>query len=217
MNELKTLSPMEKMIQRQLLDRGITDSAVIAAMRSIPREPFFPQGHKAGAYSDRASTIGHGQTISQPFIVALMTMHLDVHSGHSVLEIGTGSGYQTAVLSKLADEVYTIERIKPLLDEAFERLLDLGLKNIHFQFGDGTLGWKTPKQFDRIIVTAGAPRLPEAFLLANLTDGGIAMVPSGSSDQQVLVKVVRKGKKLESKDICPCRFVKLIGAYGWQD
>lgn len=217
MNDLKSLSPMERMIQRQLMERGIDDPRVIAAMRGVPREPFFPRGHKAGAYSDRAATIGHGQTISQPYMVALMTQNLDVQPTHTVLELGTGSGYQTAVLSKLAGNVYTIERIKPLLDEAFDRLLDLGLRNIHFQFGDGTLGWKSPMQFDRIVITAGAPQIPQEFLLANLKDSGVAVLPVGATDEQILVKVRRKGNKLESSAICACRFVKLIGTHGWKE
>jgi protein-L-isoaspartate(D-aspartate) O-methyltransferase len=122
MNQLEELSPIEKMLRQQVMDRGIRDPRVIEAMRSVPREAFFPKDVRDKAYADGAAPIGHGQTISQPYIVALMTQRLDVHANHRVLEIGTGSGYQTCVLARLAKEVYTLERVKPLLDEAFERV-----------------------------------------------------------------------------------------------
>ena len=141
MNQVGEANPRDQMIRQQIMERGIQDPRVIEAIRAIPRENFFPAEARNSAYADRAAPIGHGQTISQPYIVALMTTRLDVHSEQKVLEIGTGSGYQTAILSKLAKEVYTVERVKPLLDGAFERLLSLDIRNVHFHFGDGTLGW----------------------------------------------------------------------------
>jgi protein-L-isoaspartate(D-aspartate) O-methyltransferase len=216
MNELKEMSAMERMIRQQVVERGITDERVIAALRAVPRERFFTERLREEAFADRAAPIGHGQTISQPYMVALMTHRLDVRPEHRVLELGTGSGYQAAVLSKLAGEVYSIERVKPLLDEAFERLHALGVRNVHFHYGDGTLGWPEFAPFDRVIVTAGAPQLPRALLLSQLKDGGLAVLPVGPHDEQTLVLARRDGQELRTADIgCPCRFVKLVGEEGW--
>jgi protein-L-isoaspartate(D-aspartate) O-methyltransferase len=215
--QLTELSPLERMIQQQVIERGITDQRVIGAMREIPRERFFRADVKAEAYAGRATPIGHGQTISEPYIVALMTHRLDVRPEHKVLELGTGTGYQTAVLAKLGGQVYSVERVKPLLDQAFERILDLGLRNVHFRHGDGTLGWAEQAPFDRIIVTAGAPELPRELLLGQLADGGIAVLPAGAEDDQMLLEVRRQGDELITSDICPCRFVKLIGKQGWPE
>ena len=210
-------TPLERMIQQQVVERGIRDERVLDALRSVPRERFFPEDGQSEAYADRAAPIGHGQSISQPYIVALMTRHLDAHPEHKVLELGTGSGYQTAILSKLAGEVYSIERVKPLLDSAFERVLGMGARNVHFRFGDGTLGWPEAAPFDRILIAAGAPVLPKAFLETQLKDGGIAVLPVGAQDEQMLVEVHKRGENdLETIDICPCRFVKLIGEEGWK-
>jgi len=210
-------SPLERMVQQQLVERGIRDERVIEAIRNVPRERFFPADAQGEAYADRPGAIGLGQTISQPYIVALMTQHLDVRPGHKVLELGTGSGYQTAILARLASEVYSIERLKPLLDEAFERVLSLGLRNVHFRHGDGTLGWPEQAPFDRIIITAGAPDVPRKLLTSQLAEGGIAVLPIESGeDEQMLVEVRKeKGGALKLTDVCPCRFVKLIGAEGW--
>jgi protein-L-isoaspartate(D-aspartate) O-methyltransferase len=216
MNDLKESTRQETMIQQQVVDRGIRDPRVLAALRSIHREKFFPPGSKDEAYADRAAPIGHGQTISQPYIVALMTHRLNVGATDKVLEIGTGSGYQTAILANLAGEVYSIERLKPLLDTAWERLMDLNIRNVHFRHGDGTHGWSEHQPFDRILITAGAPRIPEQLLLSQLRDGGVAVVPVGPQDEQMLIEIRRHGDKLQSKNICPCRFVKLIGAGGWE-
>jgi protein-L-isoaspartate(D-aspartate) O-methyltransferase len=214
-NQLTEQSPLERMIQQQVIERGIRDERVIAALRAVPREKFFPEGAKREAYAGRAAPIGHEQTISEPYIVALMTHRLDAHANHKVLELGTGSGYQTGVLAKLAGQVYSIERLKPLLDEAFERILDLGLRNVHFRHGDGTLGWPEEAPFDRIIITAAAPEIPRHLLLSQLKDGGIAILPAGSDDDQMLFEVRRQGDELTTAEICPCRFVKLIGKEGW--
>jgi protein-L-isoaspartate(D-aspartate) O-methyltransferase len=206
---------MDRMIQQQVIERGIRDERVVGAMRSVPREKFFLRESRREAYADRATPIGHGQTISQPYMVALMTQRLDVHPEHKVLELGTGSGYQTAILAKLAGQIYSIERVKPLLDAAFERLLDLGVRNVHFRHGDGTLGWPEAAPFDRILITAGAPQPPRELLLGQLSDGGIAILPIGPDDDQMLVEVRRQGNEIKTTDICPCRFVKLIGKEGW--
>lgn len=214
-SEITELSPLEKMIQQQLVDRGIRDPRVLAAIRAVPRDLFFPKDIRDEAFGDRAAPIGHGQTISQPHIVGLMTQNLEVEPSHRVLELGTGSGYQTAILAKLAAQVWTLERVKPLLDEAFERLQGLGLRNIHFRFGDGTLGWPSAAPFDRVLITAGAPHLPRELLLGQLRDGGIAVLPIGPRDEQMLVAVRRTASELKTTDICRCRFVKLIGKEGW--
>ena len=205
------------MIQQQVVERGITDERVIAAMRDIPRERFFRPDTKSEAYAGRATPIGHGQTISEPYIVALMTHRLDVRPEHKVLELGTGTGYQTAVLAKLAGQVYSVERVKPLLDQAFERILDLGYRNVHFRHGDGTIGWPDQAPFDRIMITAGAPEIPRELLLNQLKDGGLAVLPAGPEDDQMLLEVRRDGNELKTTDICPCRFVKLIGKQGWPE
>src|SRR3954465_2513411 len=193
MNKIRELSPLEWMIRTQVVDRGIDDAHVIEAMRQVPRDKFFKPGSTELAYADQAAPIGHGQTISQPYIVALMTHRLDLRPGLRVLEIGTGSGYQTAILALLAQEVWTIERVKPLLDEAFERLLDLGVRNVHFKYGDGTLGWPAQAPCDRILIAAGAPQLPRKLLLSNLKEGGKAVLPIGPQEEQMLTEVTRVG------------------------
>lgn len=203
------------MVQQQIIDRGIRDPRVIQAMRDVPRDRFFPADNTQEAFADRAAAIGHGQTISQPYIVALMTERLSIQPTDHILEIGTGSGYQTAILSRLAAEVWSIERVKPLLDEAFERLMEHGARNVHLRHGDGTLGWPEQAPFDRILIAAGAPQLPRALLLNQLKDGGIAVLPVGPRDEQMLVSVRRHGSELTSTEICPCRFVRLIGQEGW--
>jgi len=216
-NKVSTSSSLEKMIRQQLIDRGIYDKSVLEATRKVPREQFFPEEIREQAHADKAAPIGHGQTISQPYIVALMSQHLKVSKEHRVLEIGTGSGYQTAILATLASEVYTIERVKPLLDEAFERLMSLGIRNVHLHYGDGTMGWEKNAPYDRILITAGAPEMPRPLLLSQLKDEGIAVLPVGPQDEQMLVEVQRSGRRLETKEICACRFVKLIGEAGWKE
>jgi protein-L-isoaspartate(D-aspartate) O-methyltransferase len=199
------------MIRQQIMDRGITDERVLNAMRAIPREPFFPAELRESAYADRAAPIGHEQTISQPYIVALMSARLNLHPTDRVLEIGTGSGYQTAILAQLAGKVYTVERIKPLLDEAWERLMSMGFRNIHFRFGDGTRGWPEKGPFDRILIAAAALALPKRLLLEQLADGGEAVLPFGEEGNQMLVHVRREGSELRKTELCPCRFVGLVG------
>jgi protein-L-isoaspartate(D-aspartate) O-methyltransferase len=217
MNRIQTNGSMEQMIQQQIIDRGISTPRVLDAIRATPREAFFPPDQTAGVYSDRPSPIGHGQTISQPYIVALMTDRLKLEPSHKVLEIGTGSGYQTALLARLCNEVYTVERIKPLLDDAWERLMQLQLRNVRFRHGDGSLGWPVAAPFDRILISAGAPELPDEILRTQLVDGGIAILPVGPIDRQVLIEIRREGISLRRTDICLCRFVKLIGEHAWED
>lgn len=209
------LSRQELMIRQQIIDRGIRDERVLAAVRAVPRDLFFALDTRESAFADRAAPIGHGQTISQPYIVALMTQRLEVSPDHRVLEIGTGSGYHTAILARMARDVYSVERVKPLLDEAWERLMGLNVRNVRFRHGDGTLGWPEAAPFDRILITAGAPQMPTKLLREQLVDGGICVVPIGPQNEQMLVEVHRRGDTLESTDICPCRFVKLIGEEGW--
>jgi protein-L-isoaspartate(D-aspartate) O-methyltransferase len=217
MKQLSSSTSLEKMIRQQLIERGIHDKAVLEAIRKVPREQFFPQDMREHAHADKAAPIGHGQTISQPYMVALMTQKLALKREHRVLEIGTGSGYQTAILANLTAEVYTVERVKPLLDDAFERLMSLGYRNVHLHYGDGTLGWEKHAPYDRIIITAGAPEMPRALLQSQLKDDGIAVLPVGPEDEQMLVEVQRSGRRLETKEICACRFVKLIGEGGWKE
>jgi protein-L-isoaspartate(D-aspartate) O-methyltransferase len=217
--QLDERTPLEQMIQEQVIDRGIRDERTLRALRAVPREKFFPQQHREEAFADRAAPIGFGQTISQPYMVALMTARLDVQASHRVLEIGSGSGYQAAILSHLAKEVFTMERVKPLLDEAWERLMELGCRNVRFRWGDGTVGWPdaSVEPFDRILIGAGAPTLPRELLLKQLKDGGLAVLPIGPQNEQMLVAVTRRGNELITEDVTPVRFVRLIGKEGWPE
>jgi protein-L-isoaspartate(D-aspartate) O-methyltransferase len=214
MSRLTEKDARERMIRSQIIERGISDERVLEAIRLVPRERFFSDASEQ-PFADRAAPIGFGQTISQPYMVALMSEKLELTGNERVLEIGTGSGYQTAILAKLAAEVYTIERIKPLLDLAFERLMDLNCRNVKFKLGDGTLGWPPAGPFDRILITASAPAIPQTLLSTQLKDGGLAILPVGSQQEQMLTAVWRRGEELEPRDISMCRFVPLIGAEGW--
>jgi len=204
-----------RMIETQLRARGITDAATLQAMERVPRERFLPLEQVDQAYEDRALAIGFDQTISQPYIVALMTQALKVSREHRVLEVGTGSGYQTAILAELAGRVYTIDRIAALSRRARRRLRELGYDNVEFRVGDGTLGWPEQGPFDRILVTAGAPKVPEP-LLEQLADGGRLVIPVGGTEHQTLICVQRLGDRTIEEPLIPCRFVKLIGQEGWQ-
>lgn len=208
------LEQRRQMVEQQLRARGITDERVLEAMEEIPRELFVPAGSSAEAFSDRALPIEHHQTISQPFMVAAMTQCLDVRRSHRVLEIGTGSGYQTAILARLANIVYTVERIAPLIEIARQRLSGMGLANIEYRIDDGTLGWPEAAPFDRIMVTAGAPDIPAA-LTRQLCDGGILVIPVGDRSEQTLTVVQKSGVRLIEKPQFGCRFVKLVGREGW--
>ncbi len=217
MNDLQVESATEQMIREQLLERGIRDADVIDAMRHVARDRFVPPQQRENAHLGRPLAIGHGQTISEPYIVALMTAALKIDPSHRVLELGTGSGYQTAVLSRLAKDVFTMERVKPLLDQAFDRLFEAGCRNVRFRHGDGTLGWPEEAPFDRIIITAAAPQVPKRLFMNQLNDGGMAILPVGPGQQQALVRVTRIGNKLEQDELCLCRFVPLIGEEGWPE
>ncbi|MEI6631384.1 MAG: protein-L-isoaspartate(D-aspartate) O-methyltransferase [bacterium] len=200
------------MIEEQLIPRGISDQRVIGAFSKVERHKFIPQDLKDNAYADFPLPIGQGQTISQPYIVALMTETLGLNGGEKVLEIGTGSGYQAAILAELAKEVYTIERLEGLANKAQELLLGLGYQNIEFKSADGTLGWSEEAPFDRIIITAATSAIPLP-LAQQLKEGGRLVLPLGESFSQVLTLAIKKNGKLESKDICGCVFVPLVGKY----
>ncbi len=199
------------MIRKQIMDRGIVDARTLEAMRSVKRENFVPPDRREQAYIDEPVPIGHGQTISQPYIVALMTQRLDVQPENRVLEIGTGCGYQTAILARLAKEIYTIEIVKPLLDDAWERIMSLGIRNVHFRHGDGTRGWPQAAPFDRILIGAAARTMPRRLLTEQLADNGSAVLPVGEERNQTLYHVRKNGSELVITDICPVRFVDLIG------
>ena len=203
-----------RMVEDQLARRGIGDGKVLEVFRKVPRHHFVPATFREASYADHPLPIGRGQTISQPYIVALMTESLRLKGAEKVLEIGTGSGYQAAILAELCEEIYTIEREEPLLEEAKKVLSQEGYKNIKFICGDGTKGLKEEAPFDGIIVTAAAPFVPEA-LKDQLADGGRIVIPVGSIYSQVLVAVEKNGESFTREDICGCVFVPLIGEDGW--
>ena len=202
------------MVEDQLKARGIHDAHVLRIMAAMPRHLFVDPALDARAYSDHALPIGEEQTISQPFMVALMTQSLDLSGDEKILEIGTGSGYQTAILAELGDRVFTIERIASIATSARERLTGMGYTNIVFRSADGSLGWKEMAPFDRIVITAGAPRIPE-FVGQQLRLGGVAVLPVGTDQEQALVRLVKTEKGLERSVLSGCTFVPLIGKGGW--
>ena len=204
-----------EMVERQLRKRGIRDERVVAAMLSVPRHEFVPAELAGEAYSDRPLPIGHGQTISQPFMVAAMTEALQLSGSERVLEIGAGSGYQAAVLSLLAREVHTVEMHEDLAVDTRERLQRLGYGNVQVHVGDGTLGWPDQAPFEAIVVTAAAPEIPPP-LAAQLADGGRLIVPVGSAEEQRLLRVEKRDNVLLKRPLYHCRFVPLIGQYGWK-
>jgi protein-L-isoaspartate(D-aspartate) O-methyltransferase len=206
----------ERMVRTQLVPRGIRDERVLEAMKKVPRHRFVDPGMVGEAYADHPLPIGDGQTISQPYIVALMTEALGLTGGEKTLEIGTGSGYQTAVLAELSREVYTVERIKSLLERAENTLKGLGYKNVYFKAFDGTLGWPEHAPYDAVIVTAGAPAIP-APLRDQLAEGGRIVIPIGNRYSQELVKITKTDQGFEEKYLGGCRFVNLIGVHGWKD
>lgn len=206
----------ERMVKNQLIPRGINNERVLQVMGKIPRHLFIEEALAGEAYNDHPVPIGEKQTISQPYIVALMTEALELKGNEKTLEIGTGSGYQTAILAELSSRVYTIERIKSLLVNARELLAQLGYNNILFKAFDGTLGWKEYAPFDAIMVTAGSPSLPKP-LIDQLADNGRIIIPVGDRYSQELIKVIRKEEGLEQKGLGGCRFVNLIGVHGWSD
>lgn len=203
----------ENMVRRHIMGRGIRDPQVCTAFRNVPRERFIPEQRRAQSYEDHPVSIGHGQTVSQPYIVALMLAELKLESGRRVLEIGTGSGYQTALLAEICGEVYTIERIPELARAAREQLDGMGYANVFYRVGDGTLGWHDEAPFDAIIVSAAAPRVPEP-LKQQLAVGGRMVLPVGGSGMQDLLLLERNDDEIRECFICSCVFVKLIGKEG---
>ena len=204
------------MVAVQLAARDITDPRVLAAMRKIPRHLFCDPPNHPEAYADYPLPIGEGQTISQPYMVAYMTQCLSLTGAERVLEIGTGSGYQTAILAELEGEVYSIERIPYLAERAGRILSELGYRNVVIAVRDGTLGWPERAPYDRIVATAGAPRVPPA-LTEQLADGGILVIPVGGLHMQTLTIVTRHGDQLIEQADFSCAFVRLIGREGWEE
>jgi protein-L-isoaspartate(D-aspartate) O-methyltransferase len=208
--------PRERMIALLREHYRIADERVLQAMREVPRDFFVPEALKAQAYKDNALPIAANQTISQPFIVARMTELLELAPAARVLEIGAGSGYQTAILAKLARQVYAIERVPQLAAEAHERLKKLGITNVSLRCADGTLGWEVYAPFDGILVAAGSPEIPQP-LLDQLKIGGKLVLPVGENQQsQRLVRVTRTDNRFVTEDITACAFVPLIGEHGWK-
>lgn len=205
----------KRMLEDHLVGRGIRDSRVLDAMAKVPRHLFVEEGLRDQAYGDYPLNIGEGQTISQPLMVALMTETLQLKGTEKILEIGTGSGYQTAVLCELVKHVYSIERILKLANRARKTLYDIGYVNFTLRIGDGTLGWPEEAPFDGIIVTAGAPAMPKVYL-QQLTDGGRLIIPVGNESEQILFRYTRQGDQFLEERITGCRFVKLIGSNGWR-
>jgi len=212
----KFARPRERMLNRDLMGRDITDPDVLRVMGEIRREEFVPAEYQSQAYADGPLPIGLGQTISQPYIVALMTQELKLNRDCEVLEVGTGSGYQTAILSRLAKKVYTIERFSQLAQSAQDVLDRLGITNVDFFVGDGSSGWPEEKCFDRIMITAAVPKLPEP-LVEQLVEGGLMVGPVGGGGFQQLVVCEKKAERLIERVICDCRFVKLLGTYGFDE
>ncbi len=204
----------ERMVSEQLIPRGIHDKRVLDAFRKVPRHKFVEEKFIPAAYADHPLPIGENQTISQPYIVALMTELLNLEGGEKVLEVGAGSGYQAAILAGLAKEVYSVERIPGLVKLAENNLKDAGAPNVKIKQGDGTLGLKESGPYDAIIVTAGAPGIPSE-LVDQLKDGGRLVIPVGGNFSQMLTLIEKKGGKIIKTDVCGCMFVPLIGKDGW--
>lgn len=212
----ETRQARERMVEVQLQARDIFDPKVLDAMRQVPRHEFVPEQYREMAYADAPLSIGHGQTISQPYIVALMTQLLELNPDDQVLEIGTGSGYQAAILSQLAKEVYTLERIPDLARQAELRLNVLGYSNVEVILSDGSMGAAEHSPYQAIVVTAAAPSVPEP-LKAQLGDGGRLVLPVGARYSQTLERWRRDGEDFRREQVAPVAFVPLIGRHGWED
>jgi len=204
-----------KMVEEQIISRGIKDAKLITAMKKIPRHLFVEEALQNQAYSDHPLPIGEKQTISQPYMVALMTEAMLLTGKEKVLEIGTGSGYQTAILAELSEKVFSIERIRPLAIRARKLLYELGYFNVEIKIFDGTFGWMEESLFDAIIVTAGSPDIPQP-LIDQLAIGGRLVIPVGDAFVQDLFRVTKTEEGIKKEDLGGCRFVKLIGKYGWE-
>jgi protein-L-isoaspartate(D-aspartate) O-methyltransferase len=205
----------ERMVEEQLVNRGITDLPVLAAVAKVERHRFVAEALQVRAYDDKPLPIGEHQTISQPYMVGLMTQALELRGHERVLEIGTGCGYQTAVLAELVATVYTIERLAVLSAAARMTLEDLGYTNIVARVGDGSLGWAEEAPFDAVLVTAGTPQIPRP-LVTQLAPGGRLVFPIGEEELQTLVRIRKEEAGLREEYFGDCRFVKLVGRYGWE-
>jgi len=206
----------KKMVEEQLVSRGIRDKRVLSAMKKVPRHLFVDEALYPRAYGDYPLPIGEGQTISQPYIVALMTQALELSCSNVVLEVGTGSGYQAAILAELAERVYTIERHRSLKERAERVLRALGYSNIAFRVGDGSFGWSKFAPYDGIVITAGAPSIPKT-LFNQLAEGGRMVLPMGDKFEQELFVVRKVNGKPEVRKLIPCAFVPFIGEEGWKE
>ena len=215
-SEEKLLGRRRWMVEHQLRRRGITDERVLAAFEAVERERFVPADRQASAYEDAPLPIGHGQTISQPYIVALMLQELRTRPDHRVLDIGAGSGYQTVLLARLVEHVFAIERIAELTDRLAPLLDETGARNVSLRTGDGSLGWAEAAPFDGIICGAAAPNLPESWA-DQLVDGGRIVLPVGGEHAQELLVAEKHGGKLHRRHVCGVRFVRLIGEQGWPE
>ena len=214
-DEIEFAQLREGMVATQIASRGIKDKRVLKVMAKVPRHRFVLPEYLDSAYEDYPLPIGEGQTISQPYMVTLMTECLGLKGDEKVLEVGTGSGYQAAILAELSREVYTIERFESLAERAKKVLSDLGYENVKVIVGDGSRGWEEEAPFDGIIVTAGAPVLPK-ILVDQLAEGGRMVIPVGGSFSQTLLLVEKEKGKAKTTSVCGCVFVPLIGEYGWK-
>lgn len=215
MKELDFEMMRNAMVEEQLIPRGISDKKVLEVFRRLPRHEFVGKDFLQSAYNDYPLPIGENQTISQPYMVALMTESLHLTGSEKIMEVGTGSAYQAAILAELVKEVYSVERFQSLANTAYSILERLGYKNVKIRAGDGTLGWEEFAPYDGIIVTAGAPGIPESFI-RQLKDGGRLVIPIGSSGfGQILTLVEKIGNTIRTSEICGCMFVPLIGKEGW--
>ncbi len=205
----------QRMVENQIVSRKISDERVLAAMRDVPRHLFVEEALQGRAYDDYALPIGEGQTLSQPYIVALMSESLRLTGVEKVLEIGTGSGYQTAILSRLAARVLSIERIARLVSRAWKMLETLHCQNVVIREADGTYGWKEESPFDAILVAAGSPDVPVP-LVEQLKVGGRMIIPVGSREAQALCLIVKEAEGVTTQSLIPCMFVPLLGAFGWE-
>ena len=207
--------PRRRLVE-QLQDQGIHDLSVLKAIDETPRHLFVPRAVRHRAYEDSALPIGNGQTISQPSIHARYLQLLHLTGTEKVLEIGTGSGYQTVLLSHLAAQVFSIERVAPLLESARAIIQQTGARNISLLLGDGTLGWRQYAPYDAILVSAAAPDVPEAYI-EQLAEGGRLLIPLGDREEQILYLIVKRGDGLERTEIAPVRFVPLVGKHSWEE
>jgi protein-L-isoaspartate(D-aspartate) O-methyltransferase len=210
-NELR--GARERLVET-LRDKGINDLSVLRAFEMTPRHAFIPTGLRHRAYEDSPLPIGNGQTISQPFVHAMYLQLLKLTGAERVLEIGTGSGYQTVLIAHLAAQVFSIERIGPLLQQAQENIRNSGVNNVSLLLGDGTIGWREYAPYDAILVGAGSPTIPQP-LVDQLAEGGRLLVPVGDRDEQKLVLVRKTNGKVDQQDVAPVRFVPLVGSHGW--